>query len=61
VTDEALALALRTGEHWTDALLNRILGDILLKTSPENLASAEEAYLAAVEIAEKAGRAQLRP
>jgi predicted ATPase len=29
--DEALALTSETGEHWTDALLHRIRGDILLK------------------------------
>jgi predicted ATPase len=52
---EALALAQRTGEHWTDALLDRVRGDILLRTSPENPASAGEAYLAAVEIAQKQG------
>ena len=34
--DEALALAERTGERWTDALLNRIRGDILLKADPQS-------------------------
>ena len=47
--DEALALAERTGERWTDALLNRIRGDVLLKA--HNPAAAEQAYLDAVAIA----------
>jgi predicted ATPase len=50
--DEALALANETGEHWTDALLHRIHGAILLKRDPANTAPAEEAFLAAVAIAQ---------
>jgi len=53
--DEALALARQTGEHWTDAQLHRIRGDILLKADPEHLARAEQAYLAAVEVAREQG------
>jgi predicted ATPase len=45
--DEALALANETGEHWTDALLHRIRGAILLKRAPANPAPAEEAFRAA--------------
>jgi predicted ATPase len=50
--DEALALASETGERWTDALLHRIRGAILLKRDPANPASAEEAFLAAIAIAQ---------
>ena len=32
--DEAPGLAQQTGEHWTDAYLNRIRGEILLKRDP---------------------------
>jgi class 3 adenylate cyclase/predicted ATPase len=46
--DEALALANETGEHWTDSLLCRIRGAILLKRDPSNAALAEESLLAAV-------------
>ncbi len=53
--DEALALAQQTGEHWTDALLHRIRGDILLKADSEHSARAEEAYLAAIAIAREQG------
>ncbi|HKN29336.1 MAG TPA: AAA family ATPase [Roseiarcus sp.] len=53
--DEALALAQRTGEHWTDALLHRIRGDVLLKADPENPTRAEEAYLCATTIAQEQG------
>jgi predicted ATPase len=49
--DEALALANDTGERWTDALLHRIRGAILLKSDPANPAPAEEAFLVAIAIA----------
>jgi predicted ATPase len=50
--DEALALASETGEHWTDALLHRLRGEILLKRDPANTAPAEEAFLAAIAVAQ---------
>ena len=50
--DEALALANETGERWTDALLHRLRGEILLKREPANTAPAEEAFLAAIAIAQ---------
>jgi predicted RNase H-like nuclease len=50
--DEALALANKTGARWTDALLHRIRGEVLLKREPANAAPAEEAFLAAVAIAQ---------
>ena len=53
--DEALTLAQQTGERWTDPLLHRIRGDILLKADPENPARAEEAYIAATAIAREQG------
>ena len=51
--DEALAVAGETGEHWTDAFLHRIRGEILLKRDPANTASAEEAFLTAIAIAQQ--------
>ena len=53
--DEALALANETGEHWTDSLLRRIRGAILLKRDPVNPAPAEEAFKAAIAIAKQQG------
>jgi class 3 adenylate cyclase/predicted ATPase len=53
--DEALGFARRSGERWSDSLLHRIRGDILLKTNPENPAPAEQAYLAAVAVAQEQG------
>jgi predicted ATPase len=50
--DEALALADETGERWTDALLHCIRGEILLKRDPANTAPAEEAFLAAIAVAQ---------
>ena len=50
--NEALALVSETGEHWTDAFLQRIRGDILLKRERANTASAEEAFRTAIAIAQ---------
>jgi class 3 adenylate cyclase len=51
--DEALALAQQTGEHWTDAFLHRIRGEILLKLNSANTAPAEDAFLTAIAIAQQ--------
>ena len=51
--DEALILATATGEHWSDAFLHRMRGDILLKRNPENTAPAEEAFFTAIGIAQQ--------
>jgi predicted ATPase len=51
--DEALALAQQTGEHWTDAFLHRLRGEILLKRDPANPAPAEDALLTAIAIAQQ--------
>jgi class 3 adenylate cyclase/predicted ATPase len=51
--DEALALAGETGEHWSDALLHRLRGEILLKRDPANTALAEDAFLTAIAIAQE--------
>ena len=50
--DQALALARETGEHWTDAFLHRIRGDVLFKRDPANPAPAEEAFLTAIAVAQ---------
>ena len=52
---EALGFARHTGERWTDALLHRIRGDILLKADPENPARAADAYLTAIAVAREQG------
>jgi predicted ATPase len=51
--DEALALTIRMGAHWTDSFLHRIRGEILLKCDPANTAPAEEAFRTAAAIAQK--------
>jgi len=51
--EEALALAGETGEHWSDAFLHRLRGEILLKRNPANTASAEDAFLTAIAIAQQ--------
>jgi predicted ATPase len=50
--DGALALSSQTGEHWTDALLHRVRGAILLKRDPANPARAEEAFQSAIAVAQ---------
>jgi predicted ATPase len=50
--DEALALAGETGEHWSDAFLHCLRGEILLKRDPANTAPAEDAFLTAIAIAQ---------
>jgi len=51
--DEALALAGETGEHWSDAFLHRLRGEILLQRDPANTAPAEDAFLTAIAIAQQ--------
>jgi predicted ATPase len=51
--DEALAFAGEIGEHWTDAFLHRIRGEILLKSDPTSTARAEEAFLNALSVAQQ--------
>ena len=41
------------GEHWSDAFLHRLRGEILLKRDPANTAPAEEAFLAAIAVAQQ--------
>jgi class 3 adenylate cyclase/predicted ATPase len=51
--DGALSLAAETGEHWTDPMLHRIRGEILLKRDPTDTAPAEEAFLTAIAVAQQ--------
>jgi len=53
VVDAALTLAGETGEHWTDSLLHRMRGEILLKRDPVDTAAAEEAFLTAIAVAQQ--------
>jgi predicted ATPase len=54
-TEAGLALAKETGDRWTDALLHRLRGDILLKRDPAKPALAEEAFKTAIVIAKEQG------
>ena len=40
-------------QHWSDAELHRIRGEILLKHDPAKTAAAEEAFLTAIGIAQR--------
>jgi len=51
--EAALLLAAQTGEHWTDAFLHRIRGEILFKRDPANTLPVEEAFLTAIAIAQQ--------
>jgi predicted ATPase len=52
---EGLAVAEETGERYTNSLLHRIRGDILLRRDPANPAPAEDAYRTAIAIAKHQG------
>jgi predicted ATPase len=52
---EGLATAQNGGQHYADAFLHRLRGDILLKRDPSNPASAEEAYKMAIAVANEHG------
>jgi predicted ATPase len=49
--NNALELAVETGERWSDALLHHLRGKIRLKRDPANTALAEEAFKTAIAIA----------
>ena len=49
--DDAFAESERTGQHWYDAELHRVRGDILLRVDRPDLAAAEAAFARAIEIA----------
>ncbi|PWT93767.1 MAG: hypothetical protein C5B56_00180, partial [Proteobacteria bacterium] len=51
--DDALALSQQTGTRWIDAFLHSIRGGILLKCDPADTAPAEQAFLAAISIAQQ--------
>jgi hypothetical protein len=51
--DAALSCARETGEHWTDAFLHRVRGEILLKRDPADAAPAEEAFHTAIATAQR--------
>jgi predicted ATPase len=50
VLDQGFECAGRTGEHWMDAELYRLRGELLLRSSA-NLAEAESSLIKAIEIA----------
>jgi predicted ATPase len=51
--DEALAVACERGEHWSDAFLYRLRGEILLKRDPTDWKLSEEEFLAAIAVAQQ--------
>ena len=51
--DDALTQVGETREHWTDALLHRVRGEILFNRDPANPAPAEDAFLTAIAIAQQ--------
>jgi predicted ATPase len=51
--DRFLAEAQSTGERWSDAELHRVRGELLIKRDPTNTMPAEEAFLAAIAIAQR--------
>jgi class 3 adenylate cyclase/predicted ATPase len=58
-TEQALALASESDGRWTDAMLHRIRGKILLSRERANPAPAEAAFLEAVAVAQAQGARSL--
>jgi class 3 adenylate cyclase/tetratricopeptide (TPR) repeat protein/ABC-type transport system involved in cytochrome c biogenesis ATPase subunit len=48
---ELIGWAEQTGQHWLDAELHRVLGELLLRSDPQNVSAAEDAFNRALEIA----------
>jgi predicted ATPase len=48
---ELIGWAQQSGQHWLDAELNRVQGELLLRHDAANLSSAEDAFNRALEIA----------
>ena len=48
---ELIATTERTGQHWLDAELHRVRGELLLRRDPANVGEAEGAFKKALEIA----------
>lgn len=53
--EETLSECERTGQHWLDAELHRLRGDILLRQKPAEPVAAESAYQTALAISERQG------
>ena len=53
--EKGLDIAEETGEHFTDAYLHRLRGDVLLQRDPTNPAPAEDALRTAITIAKQQG------
>jgi predicted ATPase len=51
--DQAIVEAGRMGQHWFDAEINRMRGEILLERYPTSIASSEESFLAAIAVAQQ--------
>ena len=51
--DRAIAATERSGQRWYEAETHRVRGEILLKRAAANTASAEEAFLTAIAIAQQ--------
>jgi class 3 adenylate cyclase/tetratricopeptide (TPR) repeat protein/ABC-type transport system involved in cytochrome c biogenesis ATPase subunit len=48
---ELIGWAEQTGQHWLDAELHRVRGELLLRRDPPNVSAAEDAFNKALEIA----------
>jgi predicted ATPase len=53
--DQGLAIAVETGEHFTDPYLHRLCGEILLKRDLSDPARAEEAFKTSIAVARQQG------
>ena len=51
--EQAISLSRETGEGWTNVLLHRIRGELLMKRNLENTVPAEDAFRTAISIAQR--------
>jgi predicted ATPase len=51
ILSELISWAEQTGQHWLDAELHRVRGEILLRSNPPKISAAEDAFNRALEIA----------
>ena len=51
ILGELIGWAEQTGQHWLDAELHRVRGELLLRRDPPNVSAAEDAFNRALEIA----------
>jgi predicted ATPase len=53
ILTELIVWVEQSGQHWLDAELHRVRGELLLRCEPSNVSAAEEAFKSALDIARR--------